>query len=340
MKVQLLKQCICKKTIIILFLYNNCFMSSKKTISISPDLLSGKSSSKTKKRRERKKKPTNVLKPNTLKKALLKRIKEHAAKERSNQDNKTETREEEAFANDFDKHLNYLTNLSKEKRKNKTQKKQLSHNSPDEIQTPVVNIDLPRELESSPSPVPSQDFKSTTSFSPNRTPPPYGCLKNGNKPTYKQWKRQTQKKMDTIDIIDPEPKSEPSSRAIRLEDIRKRLKENNIKQQQEAEKSKQPTLTKRRTCKRKYKFGKNTKKNKVSVLIKNTTTRKNVQQEYNIIKNTPIAEVKEYLKEKALLKAGSLAPNDVLRKTYEQLHLAGDISNKNGDILVHNYMNS
>ena len=60
----------------------------------------------------------------------------------------------------------------------------------------------------------------------------------------------------------------------------------------------------------------------------------------NIIKNTPIAEVKDYLKEKALLKAGSLAPNDVLRKTYEQLHLAGDISNKNGDILVHNYMNS
>ena len=146
--------------------------------------------------------------------------------------------------------------------------------------------------------------------------------------------------MDTIDIIDQEPKVEPSSRAVKLDEIRKRLKENNIKQQQEAEKSKQPTLTKRRTCKRKYKFGKNTKKNVVSVLIKNTTTRKNVKQEYNIIKNTPIAEVKDYLKEKALLKAGSLAPNDVLRKTYEQLHLAGDVSNKNGDVLVHNYMNS
>ena len=313
-------------------------MSSKKTISISPDLLSGKSSSKTKKRRERKKKPTNVLKPNTLKKALLKRIKEHAAKERNNQESKKETTEEEEFANDFDKHLNYLTNLSKEKRKNKTQKKKVSHVINDQIQSPAVNIDLPRELESSPAP--SQDFKSTTSFSLNRTSPPYGCLKNGNKPTYKEWKRQTQKKMDTIDIIDPVSKTEPSSRAVRLEEIRKRLKENNIKQQKEAEKLKQPTLTKRRTCRRKYKFGKDTKKNKVSVLIKNTTTRKNVQQEYNIIKNTPIAEVKEYLKEKALLKAGSLAPNDVLRKTYEQLHLAGDISNKNGDVLIHNYINS
>jgi hypothetical protein len=314
-------------------------MSSKKTITISHDLLSGKNS-KTKKRRQRKSKPTNVLKPNTLKKALLKRIKEHAAKEKKTQDSKNETDEaDQSFQNDFDKHLNYLTNLSKEKRKNKTQKKQVSHSTPNQIQTPVVNIDLPNELSSSPVP-PKEDFKSTTSFSLTKTPPPYGCLKNGSKPTYKQWKRQTQKKMDTIDIIDQEPKGEPSSRAVKLDEIRKRLKENNIKQQREAEKSKQPTLTKRRTCKRKYKFGKNTKKNVVSVLIKNTTTRKNVQQEYNIIKNTPIAEVKDYLKEKALLKAGSLAPNDVLRKTYEQLHLAGDVSNKNGDVLVHNYMNS
>ena len=326
-------------------------MSSKKTITISPDLLSGKNS-KTKKRRQRKSKPTNVLKPNTLKKALLKRIKEHAAKEKKTQDSKNETDEaDQSFQNDFDKHLNYLTNLSKEKKKNKTQKKlvshstpnqiqaPVSHSTPNQIQAPVVNIDLPNELSSSPVP-PKEDFKSTTSFSHTKTPPPYGCLKRGNKPTYKEWKRQTQKKMDTIDIIDQEPKGEPSSRAVKLDEIRKRLKENNIKQQQEAEKSKQPTLTKRRTCKRKYKFGKNTKKNVVSVLIKNTTTRKNVQQEYNIIKNTPIAEVKDYLKEKALLKAGSLAPNDVLRKTYEQLHLAGDVSNKNGDVLVHNYMNS
>ena len=46
-------------------------MSSKKTIEISPELFSG-SLSKTRKRREKKQKPKNVLKPNTLKKALLK----------------------------------------------------------------------------------------------------------------------------------------------------------------------------------------------------------------------------------------------------------------------------
>lgn len=313
-------------------------MSSKKTISISPDLLS--SSKKTKKHRERKKKPINVLKPNTLKKALLKRIKEHASKERTTQDSNSKNKEPEVFENDFDTHLNYLTNLSNEKKKNKTQKKQSRVSMPiisSNIAPPIVNINLPKELASSPGP---HDFKSTTSFSPTEKPLPYGCLKNGNKPTYKQWRRQTQKKLDTIDLIDRKPKPEPSSRAVRLEEVRKRLKENNIKQQKQNEKDKQPTLTKRRTCKRKYLFGKNAKKNIVSVLIKNTTTRKNVQQEYNIIKNTPIAEVKDYLKEKTLLKAGSLAPNDVLRKTYEQLHLAGDITNKNSDVLIHNYMNS
>ena len=65
-----------------------------------------------------------------------------------------------------------------------------------------------------------------------------------------------------------------------------------------------------------------------------------MQQEYNILKNTPISEVKDYLKGKTLLKAGSMAPNDVLRKTYEQLHLAGDITNKNTEVLIHNYMNA
>ena len=70
----------------------------------------------------------------------------------------------------------------------------------------------------------------------------------------------------------------------------------------------------------------------ISISLKNCVgnyTYENRNDEYNIIKNTPIAEVKDYLKEKTLLKAGSLAPNDVLRKTYEQLHLAGDITNKN-----------
>ena len=37
---------------------------------------------------------------------------------------------------------------------------------------------------------------------------------------------------------------------------------------------------------------------------------------------------------------GSTAPNDVLRMMYESCILTGDVKNENGDILVHNYLNS
>ena len=316
-------------------------MSSKKTIEISPELFSG-NLSKTKKRREKKAKPKNLLKPNTLKKALLKRIKEHASK--NNNKLKEEKKQDNTFENEFDKHIDYLSSLSIENKKKKTQKNLSNKPSP-------VNVELPLELQERRQSIDIKNFKPMTIKNQESTPtvessykvsslkqPPYGCLKNGNKPTYRNWKKLTQKKKDTVDIIEPVSK-ELSQREIRLEELRKRLKQNNLDQQNNNQ-SKLETVTKRKTCKRKYKFGKNADKKTVSVLIKNALTRKNIKQEYNILKNTPISEVKEYLKKKSMLKAGSLAPNDVLRKTYEQLHLSGDINNKNGEILIHNYVNS
>jgi len=362
-------------------------MDIKKTINISSELLSGLSNVKTRKRREKKQRPVAVVKPNTLKRALLKRIKEHATNERTKQSEpiKQNNQAAEQFSNDFDKHLDYLTNLTEinnKKRKKAIISQQRKSQEQQKPLTPDINIELPNELtinnsvdfkettsfsnenkpEANTKPPrviersneltinKSVDFKETTSFSNEKKPeantkppraisPPYSNLKNGSKPTFKEWKRQTQKNMDSIKI-DDHKLAEKTSRALRLEEIRTRLKENNIKQQHLQEGGKKNSITKRRTCKRKYKFGKDNVKNVVSVLIKNSTTRKNVQQEYNILKNTPISEVKDYLKGKTLLKAGSMAPNDVLRKTYEQLHLAGDITNKNTEVLIHNYMNA
>ena len=80
-------------------------------------------------------------------------------------------------------------------------------------------------------------------------------------------------------------------------------------------------------------------KNKVSVLVKNSTTRKNIQKEHNILKQDSIEDVRKYLKNHYLLKVGSNAPNDVLRKIYETAHLCGEIKNTNKDNLLHNYLN-
>ena len=60
-------------------------MPAIKSIQINPDLLnvsSKKSKTRKNRKREKKSKPKPHIKPNTLKKALLRRIKEHSNKER------------------------------------------------------------------------------------------------------------------------------------------------------------------------------------------------------------------------------------------------------------------
>ena len=88
----------------------------------------------------------------------------------------------------------------------------------------------------------------------------------------------------------------------------------------------------------KYKLGKRGKK--VGVLIKNAKTRKIIQREYALLKQKQISDIKNYLRSKNLLKIGSDAPNDVLRQMYEQAILSGEVENKAGETLIHNFMNS
>ena len=62
----------------------------------------------------------------------------------------------------------------------------------------------------------------------------------------------------------------------------------------------------------------------------------NAQKE---LKKTSIHDVKKYLKGHGLIKVGTTAPADVLRKTFECSVLAGEITNKNEDVLYHNFVN-
>ena len=50
-------------------------------------------------------------------------------------------------------------------------------------------------------------------------------------------------------------------------------------------------------------------------------------------------EIKRELRSRNLIKSGTRAPNDVLRKMYEQMILTGDVTNKNAEVLMHNYVN-
>ena len=76
---------------------------------------------------------------------------------------------------------------------------------------------------------------------------------------------------------------------------------------------------------------------KVSILIPNKTIRKKVDNLKHQLHQTPIQEVKKYLLKHGFIKIGSPAPNDVLRKIYEDLLVLGDVYNRNGENIVYNF---
>ena len=72
----------------------------------------------------------------------------------------------------------------------------------------------------------------------------------------------------------------------------------------------------------------------------NGKTRKIIKDEIMVLKQKSITEIKIYLRKHNIIKTGSMAPDSVLRKLYEDSYLAGDIYNKNSENLLHNYINN
>ena len=73
-------------------------------------------------------------------------------------------------------------------------------------------------------------------------------------------------------------------------------------------------------------------------MIGGNKTRKNIQNAQRELKNVPIHDVKNELIKNNLLKLGSTAPSNVLRKMFEESNMAGEILNTGGDTFMHNYM--
>ena len=188
--------------------------------------------------------------------------------------------------------------------------------------------------------------------------PSYGNLKTGGtKPTYRTWLRTTQKQKPVVkptlnileDVDTPfieEEKEEEKTHSITIDTGAKEepaLKELVPESAPAAlaPPAYKPSLKPRRkrvTRTLKYKLGKHAN-GTVSVLIKNSQTRRKVQTEQALLKQKSILEIKNHLRSNNLLKAGSNAPSDVLRHLYEQSILAGQVENKAKETLIHNYFN-
>ena len=225
---------------------------------------------------------------------------------------------------------------------------------------PQLIQNIPQPTIAAPAPAPMQ--VSTWTAAPQ---PSYGNLKKGTKPTYRTWLRTTQKQKpalkQTINILEDiqapaievptEVAEQTHSIALGAatadlapiaEPLAPIAQPLAIAEPPAITKPYTPSLKPRRkriTRTVKYKLGKHVN-GTVSVLIKNSQTRRKVQTEQALLKQKSILEIKNHLRSNNLLKVGSNAPSDVLRHLYEQSILAGQIENKAKDTLLHNYFNT
>jgi hypothetical protein len=338
-------------------------MSERKTIQFNPALLVSTANNKTRKNRAPSEKRIRIREENqerkkTLKRNLLNMIRSYQEDKLKNttQNNVSHSNEKqsagysESFNNDFEESLKYLDSLTKETKPSLNQKP--THNytlkNYNDISTiggklstnENVNISLPDTfLSVEPMPLNSNSFtpQSVAPMNINVTDPPYGILKDGMKPTWRNYNNQTQKIHRENNIVFPtdiqpeyeRQKQENNELSMNKRDIStiKQL----LEKKENERKVKYTNLVNKRhkkIARRTFKIGKSKRNNTISVLVSNRTIRNNIANKKHQLSQMPINDVKRFLIKKGFIKVGTVAPNDVLRKMYESaLLMCGEIEN-------------
>jgi hypothetical protein len=105
-------------------------------------------------------------------------------------------------------------------------------------------------------------------------------------------------------------------------------------------KNKLKYLKQKKIFKRTYRVGRSKVAPRIGVLVSNRTIRNRISTQSQLLKQTPIQEVRKFLIKKGFIKIGSNAPNNVLRKMYESVSLVcGEVENHNPDTLLFNFLN-
>ena len=379
-------------------------MSERKTINVNPELFNF-TSNKTRKKKENKQDGSIKVKSsapkkrdNTLKKkSILNMIRQHQEdkyrklfneKNKLNNEVKSEIDNISQIDSDFEQSKNYLLKLAEENEVkqhnlNKTLKQYPSivnnnNNSnhsllfhPNIEPYENVNLDFHNDNIENITPITIKPKLQSNYNQPN-----YGCLKNGNLPTYRQYiNNNTQKNISNniptnryqvlnnshiqnvpsilIDSNQDNSNTMPTQTQPYIsesniiehkidENIQKMSEMKQMMSKLQAIKTNnyKKVMKQKKIIRRSYKIGKSKILPKISVLVSNRTIRNNITTKSQLLKQDSINDIKRYLVKRGLLKIGSTAPNDVLRKMYECSSLiCGEVQNHNPDNLLHNFLN-
>ena len=187
------------------------------------------------------------------------------------------------------------------------------------------------------------------------SPPRYGCLKGGSLPTYRTYKNRTSylnggvlnehpnQSIHTSHLNDGVLNEHPN---IHLSDrdkqsIEKEKIEEQYKNSIQGGIGDDSGKKRRKTLKRTFLIGKSKIYKNVGVLIKNKQLRNSITTTAQLMKQTPIDDIRHYLIKNGFIKIGSPAPHDVLRQMYESaLLIGGEVRNYNPENLLFNYLNA
>jgi hypothetical protein len=197
--------------------------------------------------------------------------------------------------------------------------------------------------------------------------PQYGCLKQGNLPTYRNYMQKQQQprppfyessnvpsyegvlsRHDNIsEPLNTNPERDVDHRSggfgrsdvgadtLSFENATSEFSMNPI----DPSKVKLKYMRQKRTNSRTFKLGKSKNQPKVGVLISNRTIRKGITNQGFLLKQTPMHEIRKFLEKRGLVKVGTAAPNEVLRKMYESTKMmCGEVYNHNSETLLHNFI--
>lgn len=145
--------------------------------------------------------------------------------------------------------------------------------------------------------------------------PEYGILKNGNKPTYRNY-------MNTINNNNTTTTNTGISNNTDIENSILNSNNNNTNETN------------------KIKLGLNYRKRTAKVQIRGKKSRRKIKKQIKEYDKESITEIKNFLYNNSLIKCGTNAPHDVLRELYKSAKLTGKVKNSNGEVLLHNYFNN